>query len=73
MNLKFFNILFSLFASLDLYVFRMLLVGIDSQFFAFDNLEYVSLDFQCVGASKKCLAERVNKNPFKSIENSELT
>ena len=44
--------LFSLFASLDVFVFRMLLVGIDSQFFAFDNLEYVGSIFPRVWASK---------------------
>ena len=47
-NLKFFNTLFSLFALLDVFVFIMLLVDIGSQFFAFDNLEYVGSIFSCV-------------------------
>ena len=52
-NLKFSNILFLLLVSLDVFVYRMLLVEIDSRFFAFDNLDYVGSIFRCVWVSKK--------------------
>ena len=52
-NLRFFNTLFSLFASFEVFVFRMLLFEIDSQFFVFNNWECVCSIFLCVWASKK--------------------
>ena len=52
-NLKFFNTLFSLFTSFEVFVFRMLLVYIDSQFFVFNNWECVCSIFPyvCRGGS----------------------
>ena len=44
-NLKFFSTLFSLFASLDVFLFKMFLVEVASQFFPFVNLEYVGSIF----------------------------
>ena len=66
-NFKFFNTLFSLFVFLDLFIFRILLVEIYSQFFAFDNLEYVGSIFLFVRASRKYRKEIVNNNYLKNI------
>ena len=51
-SFKFFNVLFSLFVLLNVFVFKMLLVGIDSQFFAFDKYEYIGPIFLSVWVSK---------------------
>ena len=51
-NLTFCNTLFVLFASLEVFLFRMLLDEIHSQFFVFNNWQYVCSIFPCVWASK---------------------
>ena len=52
-NPKFLNTLFSMFAPLDVCVYRTLLVGIDPEFFALDILRYVGSVFLCVSVSQK--------------------
>ena len=52
-------------ASLDVFVFRMLLVEIDSRLFAFNNCEYVGSIFSCVWTSKNDRKKLVNKNYLK--------
>ena len=49
---KFFSTLFLLFTLLGIFVFRMFLVEIDSQLFAFDNLEYLDSMIHCVQSSE---------------------
>ena len=51
-NLNFFNTLFSLFASFESFVLRMLLAVIDWQFFVFNNCECICSIFPCVWAFK---------------------
>lgn len=52
-------------ASLDVFVFRMLLVEIDSQLFASNNCEYVGSIFSYVWTSKNDSKKLVNKNYLK--------
>ena len=66
-NPKFLNTLFSMFAPLDVCVYRTLLVGIDPEFFALDILRYVGSVFCVWVYLKNYRKEIVNKIYLKKI------